>query len=678
MSDQLRGEITGLGYYIRNDIYHNFKLDRKDLEVKWQRNLDAFNSVSTGHWKKGEAKGWRSDTFIQATKIKVLSAYSIVTDMMLAGSKIPFSLKPAPADAMAFEDMPDEQKEETKDQIEDAQAIIDQQFEDCKADRELMKCIMSGAMYGESISKKYIHMVKRSGFNQVSMAPQGLQDDGRYTRFQEDVQEVKSPAVENKSLWNFFRDLETDDLQAGIGCVERDFASPYELRKLIGKPFWIKANIERAIEQADPPGGKMHQKTDAALPPGLRDIKHRHKTMERLEFWGRVPRNIVEDFEEGLETGEEASGMLFTIDSEHTGDEVEIMCVMADDEVVRYSRMEDGERPYDRAVWEIKLDHTSGTGVADNLEAGQQVLNGMVRAFEDNKKLSANVITAVKKRYLAPGWDGDIQPGTQLEIAEECDDARRAIQQIIIQDVGESLLDGIHLIERYNDEASQLPKIMQGETADKKSPDTAYELNQLLQNAGKYLGGVIRNYDEGHIEPWGGHFFRYNMADPNQTKGKGNFIAKAMGFSSFQDRVERLGKLMQVINLILSHEAVESECKLREVLTEVFKALDTDPNTVLKTADEKNEESQRMLQARDEEDQWNLQISEGVKNSDHAREKDLEELKGQVKLMSEQQNAQIKQISDEQKAMVEQMSQEQKFTYDLLLEIAKKQGVEPK
>jgi hypothetical protein len=135
-----------------------------------------------------------------------------------------------------------------------------------------------------------------------------------------------------------------------------------------------------------------------------------------------------------------------------------------------------------------------------------------------------------------------------------------------------------------------MPKIMQGATLDKRKPDTFSELNMLMQNAGKYIGGVIKNFDEGTLEPVCQDFYDYNMQDPDVKAGKGNFIAKATGFSSYQDRVIRLNKIMQALNIALSHEGMAQEVKLGEILKVVYESLDVDAMKVLKSEKDKLEE----------------------------------------------------------------------------------------
>jgi hypothetical protein len=626
-------EMSSLGYYIKEQLFENWKKDRLSIQKEMQTNLDSFNAVVTGDfWKSGETENWRSDTFVQITKMKVLAAYSMVIDILLQGGKIPFTLKPSPWDQVVFDDLPPEQRKKVEDDIEDMKKLIRQQLMDCNGDRQLMMNVMAAAIYGETYGKYFVQEVERSGFNRIQLV-EGF-DDPELTRWEPFRTMVNSPAFEYVSNWSIFRDLETNDLQAGVGIIQRDMISPYDLRLMKNGPFWLNEPIMRAISEADEPSGihgAANISTDTSnLPPGLRGIQHRQKTMEELEFWGRAPRKIVEQFEEDIEQKKQSETQPHIsydwLDYEIDGDEVEIMAVMADSEIVRYSRNKPKSRPFYRVVWEIALDETSGTGIPKNLRPVQKVINGAVRAFEDNKKLSANIMAAVKRQYM-PDWDGKFTPGMEIELSDECDDARKAIAQIIIQDVGETLLSIINLFERYADETSQLPKILQGAVHAKEKPDTLGEMNMLQANAGKYLGGVIKNFDEGLIEPVTGDFYRYNMDDPDIKKGKGNYIAHPLGFTSFQNQVVRLQKLMQGLNLTLSSELLIGETKVPVLLEEIWKAFDIDPDHILKSPEEKEDEAKKRAAIQAEAEAKTRQImnetaarEEAAKNADHERE----------------------------------------------------------
>jgi hypothetical protein len=574
-----------------------WKKDRGALEKKWQKNLDAFRCVSSDYWKEKEAEEWRSNTFVPLTKTKVLGAWSIIIDLLLMNNRIPFDLKPSPWDDVTMDDMDQSYQDAINDSIHDMKGLIDQQFVDCNADRALMKCVMSAAIYGETYAKFYVYELVRKMFKSVDMAPQGIDPAKaqQFQRFERTEERKNAPGIEYWSIWNVYRDLETNDIQEGIGVILTDTWSPFHLRKRAGQgeeSYYLDNNIEEAIKTADKTRNTASTKDSSSLPPGKRDIQNSARTLDMVEFWGRAPTKLVESFEAEMKNDGKT---ISSIDQyERDGNETEIMCLLAGDHIVRFSRNEEGHRPIYRAVWEDILDEPGGTGVPDNLESIQKPLNGMVRSFEDNKKLSSN-IQGIGNSEKAPDWDHKMFPGLFIDVDDTVDDVSKVWSQFIVQDVGESLLNGISLYERFGDDASMLPKIMQGAVLDKRKPDTFGEMSMLQANAGKYIGGVMKNLDEGLLENWAQDFYEYNMDDPDIQKGKGSFIAQALGYSSYQDRIVRVNKIMQALQLITTDPEMKAECKLDKMLFEAFKAMDMDVANFIKTSDEKAAENEARM-----------------------------------------------------------------------------------
>ena len=570
--------------------------------------------------------------FLPATKIKVVSAYSIIIDMLLQGGQLPFTLKPSPWDRVLYADLDEASQQQVDSAIDDQKALILQQFQDCFLDRQFMMGMMSGAMYGEAYFDRYVHKVNRPTWEQVSFAPQGLPDNGQYTRYQKIVRSNMAPAVEYFSVWDSFRDMSTNDIQNSVGFIRRQFTSAYKLRQKTKSPYFLKNKILRVIEEAS---NKQNDSADtSSLAPNLRNLQHRPDTIEMLQFQGRVPIKYVQEF---TKDGDNKINQFSGLDYDNDGREIEMMVTMANDEVIRIAQMEPGERTIYRVPWEEKLDHAEGIGVADNVETMQTRVNGMWRAYEKNMNLSANVLLAVKEWKIE--WDKILTEGGVIQMEHDLADIREAIQQVVIQNVGDPIINGLRLAERFLDEASMLPKIMQGETAEKKAPDTAYEMNQLLQNAGKYIGQVIKNWDERFIEPVAMDFLEYNMADPAQEKGKGNFIVEALGFTSFQDKVVRLQKLMQFINLAMTSDEMKAEIKFNEVNKEIAKGLDLDPDQIIKTQEEQQKdaeaEAHAQEQAKAEAEEMMVsqaQVEETIKENDFTREMQMEEFKQQGEL----------------------------------------------
>src|SRR4030042_682792 len=594
-------KITDLSNFLRMELFDNWVTDRKPLEIKWQENEDAFDGISNGTWKAEEGEDWRSNTFIMATKIKGLTAYSMVIDIALEGGRLPFNLDLSPWDDINLEDMPQEQQDITNDALGDMNGLIHQQIIDCSGIYETMKCIMGAAKLGETYWMSFVHDVKRKGFKAVNLAEQGgVLNPGmaqKYQGWEYFEQIIKSPGFRYVSAWDTFRDLETDDLQESRGYCHRVPVSAYDLRQILKNDLkgtgYIPQNIEDAIESysySDTPESKKNEEK-----PGLRRLNNRYNNMERLNFFCRVPRETLTQFQ--YDTTGEALPDNYE-GEEVIGDEVEVMASLVGDSVIRCVPIETGSRQHGRIVWEMKLDGIEGIGVADNMKSVKLPLNGVFRSFEDNKKLSANVMGAGKPDKIE-NWDGKFKPGGFITLTDETKSVNEAWQQIVIQDVGESLLSAIAVLERYADEISMLPKILQGAVLDKQKPDTLGELNMLQSNAGKYIGSVFKNFDNQMFEPITWRFYHYNMMDQTLNKGKGNYIAAPKGYEMFREKVIRLSKILQAIQLLTVNQAVAGDVKFKSLYNQVLDSLEVDPDTVWKTPDEKQKDfelSQKMEQ----------------------------------------------------------------------------------
>jgi hypothetical protein len=574
---------------------------KRELEPKLQADLNAVIGVDDMRrkpFKSGESQGWRSDAYLPATRVKVFTAFAILQDVLLQGGRIPYALKPSPFEDERFYE---EYGIRMADVIDDMEDKIQEQLRDRNADREYIKKLLSLCIYGMAWSKYDIAEVERTGFVRQVAHP-GFGGAAPVVAFDEASTTALVPGHIYVSVWNMFWDMEDEEVQKGSGVCERDYISAYDLRQLKGDPDYVPDNLERVLSEATGKSGtQITGEGSDSLPPFLRDIENRKRHVRRLRFWGRAPRNLVERFEQEYMQGMEGVPTLGSAEynEEDSGDDVEIMAVVANDEVVKLKRTEAKDRPYRRCTWRISLDELIGMGIADDVAEAQYILNGLLRAFIDNKRLSANVILALKRQYLANPASADepLEPGKKIELAASCDDARKAIQQVVIQDVGASLLDGIGYFDRWKD-TSSIPEILQGATLPKQQADTAYELSQLQENAGRYLGAGLKNVDEQFIEPEITDIYRYNMMDPAYTGEKGSFIVHAIGFPTFKDKIIKAQKLKELLSLVLASPMLTSEARIRPFLEEIFKASDVDPDVFLKTEEEKQAEADAQEKAR--------------------------------------------------------------------------------
>ena len=578
--------------------FTEFKVDRQESENKWQNNIDAYNRALETRWKKGEAgddkkNSWRSKRFIGITKQKCEAAHSIIVDTIMQGGKVPYFLSLSDLSNQELEQIPLEEKKIIDQKIDLMTAEINDQLSSCGATDQLSKNILSCAIYGETYGKDRMKKQVKKSYDMVEY------EDGTQA-FEKISTKYEYPAYERVSNWDIFRDVEEDDLQKGRAVIHRQMVSAYELRKMAEFSHSIPAKIEQVINEFK--ANNNSEESSDSLRPSERDIKNRKKQITLLEYWGRVPRRLADQFEAETKRSNPKKDFDFSLtssldieDSEDSGDDIEVMIFMANNTIVRYVRVDENERPFYRAVWEEPVDGIAGIGIADNLIEIQELINGSVRAFEDNKKLSGNLTLAVKRRMLLNSID-EIEPGKMLEMHEECEDVRQAVQPLQLPDVGDSLIAAINLAQQFADEESSVPRVQQGGASSGR--ETAFELSQRLEKSGKYLGKVIRNFDNNIIKPVIEKFVDYNMERSGNDEIKENYDVRANGFTSFQSRVTKLAGIVQAIELIYRDEELSSKVKKEEIYKEYVELLDIDTDRWFQSGeDEENRIAQEQALA---------------------------------------------------------------------------------
>ena len=602
MSDKIQSS-SAIAKYVWDELYVPWRDYRAThLEPIYQMCLDAFLGNEDGdEWKIEEGEKWRSKAFAMLIKTKVMAAYSIVCDAYLQGSKIPFEISPDPEieRMLAKQNM---QGIPVNMDPEGMQRKIEQQLADCKADRHRMKSILSQALYGVGIEQApIIRDYSRAKWAPVSQAVPGMNPQmggiqpGQMVQYQQVIEQYRAPAIENVSVWDYFRDPEAENVQDGIGAIRRYIISPYELRQKEDIPHFNKAMIDKVIRRTKD-GANEVDEVSSSLPPYLRDISTRRKTIVYLSSWIRLPITLLERYRKQKGINALADDFTFN-DSEHQdGRETDVHVVVANGELVRLAPNTLGIVPFHEAYWEPVPDEARGRGIAENLKHPQKSKNGLIRAAEDNAKLTSNVMTIMKTGALAPGQKQEFKPGQNFIAATDVDDVRTAMMQFKL----ESVLGDVYQLLGYNDnqaeEDSQIPRILSGETVSSKK-QTAFEVDQRSQNSGKYLGGVIRNIDEGQTEPEVEAFYRYNMHDPELAEIHGAFVVNATGFTSFNNKLMKVNNVRQVLQLVLSHESLAAEVELRPHLESIYESLDLDTDEMFKSVEAKKQAAQMQQQS---------------------------------------------------------------------------------
>jgi len=589
--------VSPLAEYLQDVLYRRWCDDRQELVLKWERNDCTIRRYRQKDWKKDEGTDWRANNFIAVVKQKWLAGTGLVLDFILEGGQLGFGIKMSTLGRVPTEEEIDAHGEA----IQDAERIIRTQFDIAAIDKETIKAVMSAGKYGMAWGHYYVDDYTMRTYEPVQQ--EFDTPDQANQRFEAVTKTVDTPFVEWVPVWEMFWDMTQDEIADMEGLCREQNVTAYQLREMAKRgEGWDEKEIERVIEEAAGTDSEG-ESDDDNVAPGRRFVQYSSRTIKYREFWTRVPVKILEEHQEKQTEEGFDHQMAITSDLEdYDGHEVDVLAVMANGVVVRYIELEGEDakrRPFYRFLWEDDLDGIPGTSVADNGEQLQEVLNGAVNAFQDNKRLAGDVQGFYNPRLFPEDGDLEISPGKMRPTLEAAQNLEDAFQQLVIADVGESYLPVIALVREFLDEETHIPRIAQGATGSVQK--TAFETEQLVEKSGKYMGGVVRNVDNGWTKPAANDFFRFNMADPDQTEGKGNFVATATGFSSFQAKVVRQNKLMQLLQLVLGSEELLSMNKLMKIMEELLRANDLDPDEFMYDEQETAERAQQAQEAQQPE-----------------------------------------------------------------------------
>ena len=589
---------------------------KKHLEPTWNEARANFNSEFKALWKHEEGEDLRSKATPGTVRQKVMTAFSVMVDVALQGGKIAFSM--APSKRLLAQNT--EAAEVYRQDIDDAKDVIDEQYAKCHADRAYMSSVMYGAMYGIAYMKRIRETYSSSGFEALEV--EGIEDQSsipsELLEFEEVMFSEEGPGMTACSNWEIYCDPEANyNPRQGQGWFHVRDVSPYFLRQKKGAPYFLDWAIDQVLDECKRRRGEREDedRSDDSLPPYLRDLADRRRGITYRESFLRVPRQTAEMFERDirLRAGRKRSdtGQFIAweapsaAESKWDGDEVWVHKVIADRHIIRYVRVDAEDNPMYSAKWEAVVDEPGGRGVAENTRLAHEGIAKTLRAIEDNTSWSENVQGIFKPR-LIEGNVKHMKPGQVLIASDAAKSASDAFTQVKLDNHIEGLVLLLGLYEKYADWDSMFARITQGQV--EKDAATATEILSQQENADKYTGGVIRNWDEGLVEPITTDIFKENMRDPAIERGRGDFVVQALGFQEFKDRITRIRTYRTILELALSHEAVMAEFKIRGLVEPMVAAAEIDVDTVMKTDEEKAQEVQMREEQLAAEAEQNAQL----------------------------------------------------------------------
>lgn len=567
----------------------DYKSTRKPLEDKWNRNYANYKRDRTllgAHKEENPAptddadKGKRVPVSFDVTTQKITTAVSIIGDVYFKGGRLPFmlsddSLPTEIEEELAMIPEGDERRAALEQRIaavQENENLIHRQNEESDAAEVMETVVLAGAVYGKMYVKWYLKNVQREEYAPIDPNMPGAMDVVEYSE--------TVPAIAYKSPWCMYHDWSVS-LRDSESVIEVDDISTLDLERMLTGVDGMNEKVVREILNNSCRSDKGVSTNDESAPPIKREMAKRNQSLVRWQWWGYIPKDKVAQAlrEMGQQTQEpDQSAVAF---GEYQSP-VYVHAIVVEGKLVKLVETDPREMPYYDADWQKLIDGLGSVGVADNLESAQHVLDAAVDSLVELVGYLSKFILAGKRR-LMKGDFVKMEHGLFLDLDEDAQDVRQAVQQLVMQDNSGPLMQLVQTFISFADYSSGVPRAEQGQQAE--SAQTAFELKSRLERSGKYLGSVIRRLDE-LVEKVINRHYRFNQLNPENRITKGNYRVRAVGFSSFENKWDRVSRLINILMMILQNEDLKAISKIRYLFEEILKAEDVDPDQIIKSPSE--------------------------------------------------------------------------------------------
>jgi len=610
-------EVKGIANYVISQFKKSEDY-RYDDETRWVRAYRNYRGIYGPDVQFTEAE--KSRVFIKVTKTKTLAAYGQIADVLFAGNKFPISIEPTElpegvAKDVSFDPKEPEQlrNQEDNDDVQSpygfngdgkelpagatAQSLQDRlgPLSDKLGDIENLKegsgktptaITYSPAMIAaKSMEKQIMDQLQESHANkhlrstafEMALFGTGVMKgpfavDKEYPNWDEEGEYSPVfktiPQVSHVSVWNFYPDPDSTNIDQAQYVIERHKMSRSELRALKRRPYFRDNVIEEVITEGENYTKKYWE--DDLIDYNQDSYVER---FEVLEYWGMLDTELLE--QQGITIPKELKDF----------EELQANVWVSGSRLLRVvlNPFKPSKIPYMAAPYELNPYSFFGVGLAENMDDTQTLMNGFMRMSVDNAVLSGNLLIEVDETNLVPGQDLSVYPGKVFR--RQGGAPGQAIFGTKFPNVSQENLQLFDKARQLADESTGLPSFSHGQTGVQGVGRTASGISMLMNAASGSIKTVIKNVDDYLLKPLGEGLFRFNMQFNFNPEIRGDLEVHARGTESLMANEVRSQRLMQFLQTA-SNPALAPFAKFNYIIREIAKAMDLDPTKVTNNMDE--------------------------------------------------------------------------------------------
>ena len=585
---------------------------KNEDETRWLKAYKNYRGIfdSTTQFRSSE----KSKVFVKITKVKVLSAYGQIADILFANSKFPLSVEstpvpegvaefahlqtpqsPPPQDPYGFEGdgkilepgaleatqpnsflgglagkfaganlqegaakMGEPQISPSQETARKMEKLIHDQLLDTSAVNVLRHSIFECALLGTGIIK--------GPFNYKKTVHQwnGVGEEKEYTPYDKDV-----PKIEAVSCWDFFPDPSATNIEDCEYVIQRHRLNREQLKDLINRPYFDNDAILKVLDIGPNYEEKYYEQTIH----GVNDPTYVDNRYEVYEYWGNCDASLCEEI--GMSIPQGMSDLK----------SVQVNVWVCGNEVIRavLNPFTPARIPYQAFPYELNPYQFFGIGVAENMEDAQLLMNGHIRMAIDNLALAGNLVFDIDETQLVPGQSMDIFPGKIFR--RQSGVTGTAVNGIKFPNTAGENVQMYDKARQLADEETGIPSVVHGQTGVTGTGRTAAGLSMIMSSAGLSIKTVIKNIDDYLLKPLGESFFQWNMQFGNAPEIIGDLEIKPKGTSAVMQkevRTQRLTTLLQTV----SNPMLAPFIKIPNLMRELAIAQDIDPESLVNDMNE--------------------------------------------------------------------------------------------
>lgn len=591
---------------------------RYEDEQRWIRAYRNYRGLYGPDVQFTEAE--KSRVFIKITKTKTLAAYGQIADVLFAGNKFPISIEPTelpegvaknvnfdPKEPEVLRNREDEgelqspygfpedgselPKGATAETLQERLGPLQEVLQDVEGLEEGVgktptAITFSPAMVAaKAMEKQIIDQLQESNANKhlrstafemalfgtgVMKGPFAIDkeypnwsDEGEYSPVFKTI-----PQVNHVSVWNFYPDPDSTNIDQAQYVIERHKMSRTELRALKRRPYFRDTVIEEAIADGENYIKKYWE-------DDLTDYNQENyiDRFEVLEYWGMMDVEML--LEQNVEIPKELENF----------EELQANIWVCNGKLLRavLNPFKPAKIPYHASPYELNPYSFFGVGLAENMDDTQTLMNGFMRMAVDNAVLSGNLLIEVDETNLVPGQDLSVYPGKIFR--RQGGAPGQAIFGTKFPNVSNENLQLFDKARQLADESTGLPSFAHGQTGVSGVGRTAAGISMLMGAASGSIKTVIKNVDDYLLKPLGEGLFRFNMQFNFDPDIKGDLEVVARGTESLMANEVRSQRLMQFLQ-VASNPALAPFAKFNYIVREIAKSMDLDPSKVTNNMDE--------------------------------------------------------------------------------------------